>query len=105
MVKLHIHEGDNVHELSVIKGANLREVLLAHGISPYGTLSKRLNCDGRGLCATCGVYLLNTSPTPSHWHDKLAKQFNYPRLSCKLTIDQDLAIELISEKKIWGKRK
>jgi ferredoxin len=90
--------------LEVPKGSNLRQVLLQNGISPYTTVTRRLNCGGNGICATCGVWIRTEGVPPTHWHDKLAKQFGYPRLSCQVTVDQDMEVELV-EKWIWGGRK
>lgn len=90
--------------LSVAYGANLRRVLLDSGLSPYAVLTKRANCGGRGLCATCGVWIDSGEPVPEHWHDKLAAQFGYPRLSCQITIREDMTIRLVKDKWIWGKR-
>jgi ferredoxin len=82
-------------------GTNLRQALLQQGISPYTSYTRRLNCGGRGLCATCGVWINGDVPAPQHWHDKAARRFGYPRLSCQVTIDRDLEVELV-EKWIWG---
>ncbi|MEZ4589564.1 MAG: 2Fe-2S iron-sulfur cluster-binding protein [Chloroflexota bacterium] len=102
-VTLTVLNGVERHELPVPVGSNLRQVLLNHALSPYAALTQRANCGGRGLCATCGVWL-EEAPTPSHWHDKLAHQFGYPRLSCQITVDRDLTVSLIPEKWIWGGR-
>ncbi|MCR9100832.1 MAG: 2Fe-2S iron-sulfur cluster-binding protein [bacterium] len=85
-------------------GTNLRQALLQQGISPYTSYTRRLNCGGRGLCATCGVWINGNAPAPQHWHDKAARRFGYPRLSCQVTIEQDLQVELV-EKWIWGGRR
>lgn len=89
--------------LSVPDGANLRRVLLDAGLTPYGELSQRVNCGGRGLCATCGVWL-DDAPAPDHWHDRAAAAFGYPRLSCQITVDRPLSVRLIDGKLIWGQR-
>jgi ferredoxin len=90
--------------IRVEHGANLRRALLAAGISPYTRLTKRANCGGRGLCATCGVWLAGGEPMPVHWHDRAAKAFGYPRLSCQITVTQDLMVRQVS-KWIWGGRR
>lgn len=92
-----------VTEWTVATGCNLREVLLDKGLSPYTALTQRWNCGGRGICATCGVWIRRGIPEPEHWHDNLADQFGYPRLSCQIVVDQDMSI-LLPQKKIWGKR-
>jgi len=88
-------------ELSVAAGTALRDALLAAECSPYGRLSERANCGGRGLCATCGVRLTD-DVTPDHWHDRLADRFGYPRLSCQVTVDRDMRVELLDDKLVWG---
>jgi ferredoxin len=92
------------HQLSVETGANLRQVLLEKGLSPYVPLTEKWNCGGRGLCATCGVWIEEGSPDPDHWHDRAAHQFGYPRLSCQITVNEPMIIQL-PKKWIWGKRK
>ena len=104
-VQLHILYEDTgrSHNLSCEIGANLQRVLLDHGCAPYTSLTRRLNCGGNGLCATCGVFIVQ-DPKPTHWHDRLARTFRYPRLSCQIEVNQDLTI-VIPKKIIWGKRK
>jgi len=38
-------------------GANLRQVLLAHGIDLYNDQAKVINCHGLGTCGTCAVQI------------------------------------------------
>lgn len=85
------------------RGRVLRDVLREHGCSPYTRLTERANCGGRGLCATCGVRVREGSAPPTHWHDRLADWAGYPRLSCQLTVDDDLIVE-IPDKRVWGGR-
>lgn len=101
-VELTVELGGETTVLSVPRGANLRRVLLDAGVSPYTPLTERLNCGGRGLCATCGVRVL-TPRAPEHWHDRLAAQFGYPRLSCQLTVDRPMHVR-VPEKLVWGGR-
>jgi ferredoxin len=96
------HEnGDSV--LVAPLGGNLRVLLLANGFSPYTALTERLNCGGRGLCATCGVRLEDGTET-THWHDALAERFGYPRLSCQISVESDLTVSMVEDKLIWGGR-
>jgi len=90
------------HELFVERGRILRDVLVDAGHTPYTAVTGRLNCGGRGLCATCGVRV-RTGPPPTHWHDRLADRFGYPRLSCQVTVDAPMTVELV-EKRVWGGR-
>ncbi|WP_254279506.1 2Fe-2S iron-sulfur cluster binding domain-containing protein [Haloarcula marina] len=83
-------------------GAVLRDVLLDTGVSPHGRYARRLNCGGRGLCATCGVRVADP-PDPDHWHDDLADRFGYPRLSCQLRVFDGMAVRVL-DKRMWGTR-
>ena len=100
-VRRVVVDGDTETELVVDRGRVLRDVLLEAGLSPYSRLTERANCGGRGLCATCGVRVSDVEP--DHWHDKLAKRFGYPRLSCQIEIEEELRVELV-EKVVWGSR-
>jgi ferredoxin len=102
--RVRVHDGERWHELEASRGANLRDLLLAHELSPYTALTQSLNCGGRGLCATCGVRLEGDVPDSQHWHDRAAARFGYPRLSCQITVDRDLTVRLLPDKRIWGKR-
>ena len=103
------HSLDGVEiTLKAKDGENLRRFLLdnlsAEG-APYTKYTKNLNCGGRGICATCGVWLAeNDAIPPDHWHDKAAKAFGYPRLSCQVTINQDLTVFQV-DKWLWGNRR
>ena len=101
---LTILRSTGILEIEIPKGSNLRKALLEEGISPYARMTRKLNCGGNGLCATCGVEILSEPVTPTHWHDKLAHRYRYPRLSCQITVEEDIAIRIIEEKKVWGKR-
>ena len=92
-----------VRQWDVAVGTVLRDALLAAGASPYVALTQRANCGGRGLCATCGVWV-EPEPPPAHWHDRLAAGWGYPRLSCQIAVERDLAVE-IPDKVIWGRRR
>lgn len=89
--------------LHVAEGENLRRALLAAGLTPYGTLSRRANCGGRGLCATCGVWVEANVPAPQHWHDRIGAAFGYPRLPCQITVRAPLTVRLVPNKIMWGK--
>lgn len=93
---------NSLESFSVEKGSNLLEALKERDINIYGTLSSKLNCGGRGICATCGIYIIENTVVPKHWHDKLAHTFGYPRLSCQITIDEDIMIKKPDNKIIWG---
>ena len=102
MPTLRVTDRDGaVHAVEVASGANLRRALLGAGLSPYVALTSRANCGGRGICATCGVWV-QPPPEPTHWHDKMAAAWGYPRLSCQITVRRDLDVE-IPDKVVWGK--
>jgi ferredoxin len=96
------HAGDST-ALTVDHGTVLRDALRAAGISPHSSVGSRLNCGGRGLCATCGVRFLTGDPTPEHWHDSLAGRFGYPRLSCQVRVTDAMTVR-IPETLVWGGR-
>ena len=103
-VQLSIWRDDEQIVLHVPAGANLRQVLLEHDLSPYARFTADLNCGGRGLCATCGVWV-DEGPQAEHWHDQLAQRFGYPRLACQITIDRDTDVRLATDKLVWGGRR
>ncbi len=103
IVYVTVHDRDETHLLVAAVGERLRDVLLRHDLSPHSKLARRANCGGRGLCATCGVRLLDDQPA-EHWHDELAARFGYPRLSCQLSVTGDMRIRLDREKLVWGRR-
>jgi ferredoxin len=96
------HDGEET-VLTTTPGRNLRALLLDAGLSPYTRLTSRANCGGRGICATCGVRIRAGAEPPTHWHDRLADRFGYPRLSCQVTVDDDMTVDL-PEKVVWGGR-
>jgi ferredoxin len=102
-VPLVVVDGDERVELDVERGRNLRRALLDAGLSPYAPATRRLNCGGRGLCATCGVRV-REGPPADHWHDRLAERFGYPRLSCQIAVDRPTTVALV-DKRVWGGRR
>ena len=103
-IKLTVWKNRMRYEFLLPAGKNLRKVLIEKGVSPYSTFNNKFNCRGNGLCATCGVFVMDSDPTPIHWHDCIARAFGYPRLSCQIEIREDMEIE-IPPKWIWGKRR
>jgi ferredoxin len=97
------HGGDETVTRAAV-GTTLRDHLLEHGLSPYARLTERANCGGNGLCATCGVRIPAGEPDPTHWHDRLAARFGYPRLSCQIRIRGPMVVELVDDKRVWGGR-
>jgi len=102
---VHIQHKHGPTHLEVEAGTNLRQLLLAHGLSPYAAMTQKLNCGGHGICATCGVWITAGEPSPTHWHDKLAFRYGYSRLSCQVVVDRDMTVQLDQQKTLWGKRR
>ena len=104
-VRITIYDLHGVeHRYVVPKGTNLRRALLEKGLSPYTSITEKLNCGGNGICATCGVWIEENAPEPEHWHDRMAERFGYPRLSCQITVEKPITIRLV-KKQIWGGRR
>lgn len=103
-VEIIVRKGKQKFVLEAQPGDNLRKVLLRNNLSPYGSISRNLNCSGRGLCATCGVRIRSGKADATHWHDKIGRKFGYPALSCKIWVQEPLEIRLLTDKKMWGKR-
>jgi len=89
--------------LTAAPGDTLRDVLRDAGLSPHGRYARRVNCGGRGLCATCGVRLADP-PDAANWHDSLADRFGYPRLSCQIRVRDGMRVRLL-DKRLWGERR
>lgn len=104
MPKVTVETIDKTVTLQANTGDNLRRLLLNNGLSPYGKWSTLANCGGRGLCATCGIIPVQGVHKPVHWHDKLANDYRYPRLSCQIQVQEDMRIRLVTDKIMWGKR-
>ena len=103
-VKVEYRLGDETHTIYAKKGSTLREVLIDAGFSPYTRYTQNKNCGGNGICATCGVWLVGDSHQPTHWHDKIALKHGYPRLSCQIRLQEDLVVEAVEGKALWGLR-
>lgn len=99
-----IKEGQH-HKLCVKTGSNLRQTLLKAGLRPYTRYTQKLICGGHGVCATCVVWILQPEIEPTHWHDRLTRNYGYARLSCQITILDDTIVELDSDKIIWGSQR
>jgi len=99
-VQLAVRSDDGESTIDVERGTTLRDALLEHDFPVYGTVSSRLNCGGRGLCATCTVEV-DPAPDPIHWHDAAAVRFGYPRLSCCIDVEEPMTVRLL-DKYVWG---
>ena len=99
-VPLTVVDGDDETLFEVERGTVLRDALLERDLPVYGTVSRHVNCGGRGLCATCTVEV-TPAPEPTHWHDAAANRFGYPRLSCQITVEEPMTVRLL-DKHVWG---
>ncbi len=99
-VPVTVITGQEETVIEVDRGDVLRDALLEEGFSVYGTVSRHLNCGGRGLCSTCTVEV-SPAPDPTHWHDAAAVRFGYPRLSCCIEVEEPLTVRLL-DKHMWG---
>jgi ferredoxin len=100
-VSVTVLDGDDEWTIDVERGRNLRRALCEHGFDVYGTVSRYANCGGRGLCGTCGVEIREGVPAPTHWHDKAAARWGYPRLSCRIDVEEPMTVRLL-DKLLWG---
>ena len=78
-------------------GANLRQVLLAHGIDLYNDQAKVINCHGLGTCGTCAVQIEGEVSDPN-WKDKTRRSLppHHPdrnlRLACQTQVLGDVKV-------------
>lgn len=87
------------------KGANLRQVLIAHNLYPHNGNSKMANCCGIGSCGTCAVRVCGQQ-SPLTRIEKI--RLNLPphhfekglRLSCQVKVTHDIAV--IKGEGFWG---
>lgn len=88
------------------KGANLRKVLLRHGISPYNGASSVLNCRGLGTCGTCALEIVKGEVNPETRIEQWRLNFpphrmeNGLRLACQCKVLSDL--EIRKHPGFWG---
>ena len=59
-VKLTVWKNRMKYEFLLPIGKNLRKVLIEKGVSPYSAFNNKINCRGNGLCATCGVFVMDS---------------------------------------------
>ncbi len=79
------------------KGANLREVLIKHNMSPHNGNARYLNCFGLGTCGTCAV-TIEGDLSPLNAIEKI--RLNLPphqlqhglRLACQIVVNKDIIV-------------
>jgi ferredoxin len=93
--------------ISCSEGANLRQVLLEHGIELYNGNSKYINCRGIGSCGTCAVEIIGAVSEPN-WKDKTRRSLppHQPnrnlRLACQTRVLGDIKVTKYDG--FWGHR-
>ena len=86
-------------------GANLRKVLLKHGIELYNGQAKIINCRGIGTCGTCSVHIVGPV-SEVNWRDRTRRLLppHDPerdlRLACQTRVLGDIRITKYEE--FWG---
>lgn len=82
------------HEIDVEPGITLRQALRRHGHSPHNTVTEVANCGGRGHCGLCLVEILDGAPPPSQALDDTLSDMGMGRLSCLVTVEGDMTVQL-----------
>ncbi|HEY9878322.1 MAG TPA: 2Fe-2S iron-sulfur cluster-binding protein [Leptolyngbyaceae cyanobacterium] len=78
-------------------GANLRQVLLQHGIDLHNGQSKLINCRGIGSCGTCAVEI-EGEVSKANWRDRTRRSLppHSPernlRLACQTQVLGDIRV-------------
>jgi ferredoxin len=92
-------------EIEVAKGANLRDAMIANGVSVYRGIHQKsyANCGGHGRCGTCRVYVKdgekNTSKKTLMEKMRTALAFfmigheDEVRLACQTSVEGDMTVE------------
>ncbi len=91
---VRVWDGDAWHDLDVPHGKNLWAVLCENDLQPQGRITRVLNCQGRGHCATCTVDVEGDAPEPDQWLDTVLAESGGDRLSCQMEVDRDLAVRV-----------
>lgn len=87
------------------RGANLRQVLLKHGVALHNGQSKIINCKGIGTCGTCAVQV-EGEVTELQWKEKARRSLpphsleKDRRLACQVCVLGD--VKLTKFDGFWG---
>ncbi|MGK7876424.1 MAG: 2Fe-2S iron-sulfur cluster-binding protein [Xenococcaceae cyanobacterium] len=87
------------------RSANLRKVLLDHGIALYNGNAKIINCMGIGSCGTCAVHIEGEVSEPN-WKDKARRSLpphsptKNRRLACQTKVLGDIRVTKYNG--FWG---
>lgn len=89
-----VKKSDVWHDLEVEHGRSLRAVLRENKLSPHGWLTQHLNCDGQGHCSACAVEVDVGAEEPDQWLDRFLDENGAGRLSCQITVTQDMSVRV-----------
>ncbi|MFP4009246.1 MAG: 2Fe-2S iron-sulfur cluster-binding protein [Spirulinaceae cyanobacterium] len=87
------------------RGANLRKVLLKHGVDLYNGNAKIINCMGIGTCGTCAVEIEGEVSAPN-WKDKARRSLpphsptSNRRLACQTQVLGNIKVKKYNG--FWG---
>jgi ferredoxin len=87
------------------QGANLRHVLLQHGISLYNNQAKQINCYGIGTCGTCAVKI-DGAVSDATWREQARRSLpphsltQDRRLACQTRVLGDIRVTKFNG--FWG---
>jgi ferredoxin len=87
------------------KGANLRRVLLDHGVALYNGNAQLINCRGIGSCGTCAV-MIEGEASAVNWKDRGRRSLppHSPerplRLACQTRVLGDMTVTKFNQ--FWG---
>ena len=92
--EVSVHDGSEWHHFEAEHGRTLRAALQEHGLSPHGSLTRQLNCGGRGHCAACTVEVEEGGEKPDQWLDAFLDGQGSGRLSCQIDVTQDMTVRV-----------
>ncbi|WP_332315440.1 2Fe-2S iron-sulfur cluster-binding protein [Salinibacter sp.] len=89
-----VHAEDGRHDIEAEAGITLRQALRRHGLSPHNAVTDIANCGGRGHCGLCTVEILEGAPPPTQALDSTLDGVGLGRLSCLVTVDREMTVQL-----------
>ena len=92
-----VNDKDEIKEVLVAQGANLRLKALENQVDLYKFVGKMMNCGGYGQCGTCAVEILegqhNLSPRTKVEENKLRKKPDNYRLACQALVNGPVTVK------------
>lgn len=96
-IKFVNSDNQEIKEIVVAQGANLRLKALENQIDLYKFYGKMMNCGGYGQCATCIVEIVegeeNLSPRSKVEEKKLKKKPANYRLACQTLVNGPVTVK------------